>query len=282
MGTHPIFESDFDCLTEMDYLVRTASALTPCLVSGVAWTVLTWVINPSIWRFTPLNKVYESQKSEAKVDLNARLTAMLHATIVFLMSAYLIVFDPEFTWRDVYTYAPMARLCLTLSAGYFLSDMIICTKLKDYYPEATSYMVHHIVSIFGIVLSLRDQGAMWFVCCRLLTELSTPFVNLKFMLMLVGQAKGALYIANEHIAFWCFIISRPLLSPFFWYCTLHHWTNPKFWSMDPALLIFWIVSATGLDILNSLWLKSIIKGYYDEQIKPIVKTIKGKSDRKRG
>ena len=100
----------------MDYLVRTASALTPCLVSGVAWTVsrffflklsffqvLTWVINPSIWRFTPLNKVYESQKSEAKVDLNARLTAMLHATIVFLMSAYLIVFDPEFTWRDVYT-----------------------------------------------------------------------------------------------------------------------------------------------------------------------------------
>ena len=54
----------------------------------------------------------------------------------------------------------MARLCLILSAGYFLSDMIICTKLKHYYPEATSYMVHHIVSIFGIVLSLRDQGTV--------------------------------------------------------------------------------------------------------------------------
>jgi len=266
----------------MDYLSRTVSAFIPCVVTSIAWTLLTWVIMPQVWRLTPLKKVYEKQSAEAKIDLNARVTAATHAAIVFCMSAYAILFVDEFEWWDVYTYCAIAEYGLTLSGGYFLSDMIVCVKLKHYYPEAIHYMVHHVVSICGIVLSLRDQGAMWFVCCRLLTELSTPFVNLKFMLLLVDQAKSALYTLNEHIAFWCFIISRPLLSPFFWYRTFYHWNSSAFWSMDPLLLTFWLVSATGLDILNSLWLKTIVKGYYNEQIKPIVKTIIPKSDRKRG
>ena len=55
---------------------------------------------------------------------------------------------------------------------------------------------------------------------------------------------------------------RPLLSPFFWYRTFYHWNSSVFWSMDPLLLTFWLVSATGLDILNSLWLKTIVKGLH--------------------
>jgi len=266
----------------MDYLSRTVSAFVPCVAAAIGWTILTWIITPIVWRMSPLSGVYAKQSSEGKLDLNARITAALHAAIVFVMSAYVIAIDEQFDWRDVYTYSPIAKYCLTLSGGYFLSDMIVCVKLQHYYPEASMYMIHHIVSICGIVLSLKEQGAMWFVCCRLLTELSTPFVNLRFMLILIEQSKSALYIINEHVAFWCFIVSRPMLSPFFWYCTMTHWNNPKFWSMDPLLLTFWLVSATGLDILNSLWLKTIIKGYYNDQIKPIVKTMIPKSDRKRG
>ena len=42
-------------------------------------------------------------KSEGKLDLNARITAALHAAIVFVMSAYVIAIDEQFDWRDVYT-----------------------------------------------------------------------------------------------------------------------------------------------------------------------------------
>ena len=123
---------------------------------------------------------------------------------------------------------------------------------------------------------------MWFVCCRLLTELSTPFVNLKFMLELLGQAKSALYTLNEHVAFWAFIASRPLLSPFFWYATFSHWNSSAFWSMDPLLLSFWLISAGGLDLLNTIWLKSIVPGYYNNHMKPLVKCIKNPTSRHRG
>ena len=52
----------------------------------------------------------------------------------------------------------LARLCLQLSGGYFMSDIIICQQLKEYYPEATQYLIHHIISIGGISLALRDNG----------------------------------------------------------------------------------------------------------------------------
>ena len=52
----------------------------------------------------------------------------------------------------------LARLCLQLSGGYFMSDIIICRQLKEYYPEATQYLIHHIISIGGISLALRDNG----------------------------------------------------------------------------------------------------------------------------
>ena len=52
----------------------------------------------------------------------------------------------------------LARLGLQLSGGYFMSDIIICRQLGEYYPEATQYLIHHVISIGGISLALRDNG----------------------------------------------------------------------------------------------------------------------------
>ena len=54
----------------------------------------------------------------------------------------------------------LARLGLQLSGGYFMSDIIICRQLKHYYPEATQYLIHHVISIGGISLALRDNGKL--------------------------------------------------------------------------------------------------------------------------
>ena len=45
-----------------------------------------------------------------------------------------------------------------------MSDIIICRQLKDYYPEATQYLIHHIISIGGISLALRDNGTSVSLC----------------------------------------------------------------------------------------------------------------------
>jgi len=87
----------------MDYLSRTVSAFAPCVAVAIGWTILTWIITPIAWRMSPLSAIYAKQSSEGKLDLNARVTAATHAAIVFVMSAYVIVLDEQFDWRDVYT-----------------------------------------------------------------------------------------------------------------------------------------------------------------------------------
>jgi len=83
--------------------------------------------------------------------------------------------------RQLFSYSPIAKYSLTLSGGYFLSDMIVCVKLQNYYPEAIHYMVHHVVSICGIVLSLRDQGQLEFVVTHLLSVRGMTGVTLSWL-----------------------------------------------------------------------------------------------------
>ena len=107
---------------------------------------------------------------------------------------------------------------------------------------------------------IDNLAAIWFVCCRLLTELSTPSVNLRFIMILLKKEKTLLFTLNENFGYWAFIISRPLLSPVFWYCTFSHWNNELFWGLDPLLLGFWVITAAGLDALNTIWTKAITIG----------------------
>ena len=87
--------------------------------------------------------------------------------------------------RQLFSYSPIAKYSLTLSGGYFLSDMIVCVKLQNYYPEAAHYMVHHVVSICGIVLSLRDQGQLEFVVTHLLSVRGMTGVTLSWLWVLL-------------------------------------------------------------------------------------------------
>jgi len=269
----------------MDYVLRLGNAAVPQLGFGIIWTFLTHALFPNLWQFTPLKTFYQTQSRDQKLDFNARVTAATHATIVFIIALYSILAVDDFVYSNVYSTNELARIGLQLSGGYFMSDVIICRQLKTYYPEATQYLIHHLISIGGISLALRDNAAIWFVCCRLLTELSTPSVNLRFMMILLKKENSTLFTLNENFGYWAFVVSRPLLSPVFWYCTLTHWNNPEFWNLDPLLLAFWIITAGGLDILNVIWFKSISIGYYNEQIKPLLTRISGKAvstERKRG
>jgi len=269
----------------MDYALRLGNAALPQAGFCLVWTLLTHAVFPNLWQFTPLKKFYQTQGREQKLDFNARVTAAIHASVVFTMALYNILAVDDFVYTDVYSTNSLARLCLQLSGGYFMSDIIICRQLKEYYPEATQYLIHHIISIGGISLALRDNAAIWFVCCRLLTELSTPSVNLRFILILLKKEKTLLFVMNENFGYWAFVVSRPLLSPVFWYCTLTHWNNQLFWNLDPLLLAFWIITAGGLDALNIMWFKTISIGYYNDQIKPLLVRMGGKavsSERKRG
>lgn len=249
----------------ISYLIQFFGALQPALKLAIPWTILTWVIFPSIWRFFPtVDRWYRAQDYEKRVDWNARATATLHAAAIFLLSFGAIVAEPEFTWRDVFSSSRLAEWSLSFSTGYFISDCIVLHQLRKYYGGDTiAYAGHHFVSIWGLTQTLKGQAAVWFTCLRLCTELSTPFVNLTFMMMLFKMENTRISNINRHCGFWAFMVCRPCLMPIFWYCTLVHVFSGDFWAVEGMTQVIWVVAGVGLDALNLIWMKKIIKEYYD-------------------
>merc|ERR1719402_2081035 len=98
---------------------------------------------------------------------------------------------------------------------------------------------------------------MWFTALRLCTELSTPFVNINFMLTLFKMEDTMIHTINRHISFWTFMVCRPSLMPMFWYYTILHMISGDFWRIELPTQFVWVVAGLGLDILNIIWTKAI-------------------------
>ena len=68
----------------------------------IFFQLLTHAVFPNLWQFTPLKKFYQTQGREQKLDFNARVTAAIHASVVFAMSLYNILAVDDFVYTDVY------------------------------------------------------------------------------------------------------------------------------------------------------------------------------------
>ena len=74
----------------------------------------------------------------------------------------------------------------------------------------------------------------------------------------------SLYRRNKHIAYWSFILCRPVLMPFFWYATYQHLKSGIFWEIEKATQFVWLIFGGLLDSLNLIWTRSLTIGrtYY--------------------
>lgn len=249
----------------ISYFSEFISAVGPAFRHAILWAVFTFLIIPSIWRYFPrIDKWYRQQDYEKRLDFNARATATFHAAFIFLVSFYVMVFDADFTYRDIRSYSALARWSLEFSTGYFLSDCIVLYQLRKYYASQTiAFACHHLVSIFGITQTIKGGAALWFTVLRLCTELSTPFININFMMTLFKMEDSVPFNINRHCGFWTFIICRPCLMPIFWYCTIGHIVSGEFWNIEVGTQAIWIIAGLGLDVLNLIWLKALVIEYYN-------------------
>ena len=94
---------------------------------------------------------------------------------------------------------------------------------------------------------------MWLCSFRLLSELSTPFMNINFMLELLNLKDSKIHKINQELIFWSFAVCRPLCIPLFYYCSWHHVSTGQIWKASAELLFVWVVCGLVLDVLNTVW-----------------------------
>ncbi|KAH0457294.1 hypothetical protein IEQ34_012609 [Dendrobium chrysotoxum] len=179
---------------------------------------------PSVYEITGLIsreffKGYHSLSKPTKIEWNNRGFSTFHAILVAAISFYLLVLSDLFKERTAVGSIIDRKSLLSdslcgISIGYFFTDL---GMILWYFPAlgGMEYVLHHVLSMYAILLSLISGQAQYYILMVLFSEITTPFVNLRWYLDAYGQKSSMLYICNGVALFLGWLAARILLFIFF-------------------------------------------------------------------
>ncbi|KAL8215131.1 hypothetical protein R6Q57_004580 [Mikania cordata] len=218
---------------------------------------LTGIISPLVF------KGFIKLENKQKLEWKNRGFSTFHALFAAIGSMYFLVFTNLFDEHAnkeliINRSSKSSDTLLGMSIGYFLSDlaMIIWT-----YPTlgGLEYVLHHGLSLFSIIQSLLSGQLQFYILIVLFTEITTPFVNLRWYLEVAGKKSSMLYMMNGVAMFVGWLVARVFLFVFFFYHISTHF--------DQVGLVFYplgyytfLTIPPMLATMNLFWFWKIAKG----------------------
>ncbi|CAL9734289.1 hypothetical protein MOSE0_E02630 [Monosporozyma servazzii] len=142
---------------------------------------------------------YTSIKDEKlKIDFDIHVVSMVQA----LISLYIIwpVLTLPFFSHNIATYQnDYCSMVSSLSAGYFVWDLIVCLKYIHIY--GFQYLIHAVVALYGSLVPLMPVIQVW-VPKILMYEASTPFVNINWYIMQLTSPPTASNLKPVNVPMW--------------------------------------------------------------------------------
>ncbi|KAF5405833.1 Transmembrane protein 56 [Paragonimus heterotremus] len=236
-----------------DYLLWTAGGFYVCYV-------LTEIFTPYLsahwW------PGYRRLRRDVLLDWNARMTSTVHATLICITSSWCLAYHTDLWTNKLFGTDYMSQACLCLSCGYMIYDMVTITFYTKGFPLFT-YLIHHTVAVFGSWMILVNQLGMFYIHYKLLTELSTPLLNLRWFIRQVGYpAKHPASSVTTLVAAFIFVSVRIFGSIPFWI-----WLHRSINELESETLRQTVNSyripvycfCISLDVLNTVWSLLILK-----------------------
>ncbi|KAJ8510593.1 hypothetical protein OPV22_001027 [Ensete ventricosum] len=207
-------------------------------------------------------KGYNNLSKLQRIEWNNRGFSTFHAIVVAAVSFYLLVVSDLFKSGTQEELVINRKSLLTdtmfgMSLGYFLSDLAMILWL---FPSlgGKEYVLHHGLSMFSIFLSLVSGEGHMYILMILLTETTTPFVNLRWYLDLAGQKNSNLYLYNGVALFLGWMVARILLFIYFFMHMYLHFHQVK--TIFPLGFYTLLTVSPILALMNLFWFWKILKG----------------------
>ncbi|KAJ6859577.1 transmembrane protein 56-B [Populus alba x Populus x berolinensis] len=207
-------------------------------------------------------KGYGKLTDAQKVEWNNRGFSTFHALFVASASLYLLLLSGLFyeDSRDelvVNRTSTLSNSTLGISIGYFLSDLAM---ILFHFPAlgGMEYLLHHGLSMLSIILALLSGQAQIYILMVLFSEITTPFVNLRWYLDVAGQKSSKLYLWNGVLLFMGWLVARILMFIFFFRHMFIHFDQVK--QIFPLGFYSILVIPGTLAVMNVLWFWKIVKG----------------------
>lgn len=207
-------------------------------------------------------KSFSSLSKVQRNEWNNRSISTFHAIFITVMSLYFVF------WSDLYSdellagfvtfrSSSLSTFSLGVSVGYFLADLgMICW----FYPSlgGMEYVVHHLLSIAAVAYAMLTGEAQLYTYMVLISETTTPGINLRWYLDVAGMKRSGAYVMNGVVIFFAWLVARILLFIYLFYHIYLHYDQVK--QMHNIGLFLVVVVPSVLAVMNLMWFAKIIKG----------------------
>lgn len=247
------------------------------LVAAAVYQSLFSVVSPAISRLL-VPDVYGKFDERTRTGWNVRVVAFVQACFICVKALSVVFNDPSrrntSAQRRLWEYSSQAGAVQAYAAGYFLWDIYV--SIRYMHVSGPSALVHAIcaflVTMVGFVSSSISYGLENFANCLqrpfgnyygvnfVLYELSTPFLNIHWMLDKFGMTGSNLQLYN----------GLALMASFFG-CRLV-WGSYQTWLMTTDMLSAWragpvprilfptyLFANTTLTCLNFYWFSKMVQ-----------------------
>ncbi|KAF9587614.1 hypothetical protein IFM89_004446 [Coptis chinensis] len=207
-------------------------------------------------------KSYISLTKIQRVEWNNRCISTLHAFFITAMSLYFVFFSEMYSdhrLAGIVTFrsSPLSTFTLGISVGYFLTDL---GMILWFYPSlgGMEYVLHHLLSVIAVAYSLLFEEGQLYTFMVLISETTTPGVNLRWYLDTAGLKRSNAYLINGVVMFFAWLVARVLLFAYLFYHVYLHYKQVQ--RMHAFGIFLVLVVPLVLSIMNLMWFGKILKG----------------------
>lgn len=192
-----------------------------------------------------------------------RWTSVFHAVIVTAAGIAIVInVTASYTVED-YTnwFGLFGRINISWSIGYMLHDLVWMMIFRQKVEATIPSYLHHIVAIAAFYLCLYFHVLLYYANFRIITEFSTPFVNIRWMLSVTNRKDTKLYFYNGITMTATFFIFRICLIPPLWVSVCYVMQTTSYQtSVNIFEHVGWLSFSVFMDLLNIVWMYKMMKG----------------------
>ncbi|KAH1263621.1 Transmembrane protein 56-B [Glycine max] len=147
--------------------------------------------------------------------------------------------------------------CKMVSVGYFIADL---GMIFWFFPSlgGYEYVIHHLLSLVAVSFSMLTGEGQLYTYMVLISETTTPGINLRWYLDAAGMKKSNAYLINGVVIFIAWLVARILLFVYMFYHVYLHFDQIEQMHVFGQMLV--IVVPLALSVMNLIWFSKIIKG----------------------
>ncbi|KAF5190426.1 Transmembrane protein 56-b [Thalictrum thalictroides] len=207
-------------------------------------------------------KSYVSLTKIQRIEWNNRCISTVHAFFISAMSLYFVFFselysDNRHAGLVPFRSSSVSTFTLGISVGYFLTDI---GMILWFYPSlgGMEYVLHHLLSIVSVAYSMLSGEGQLYTYMVLISETTTPGINLRWYLDTAGLKRSNAYLINGVVIFLSWLVARVLLFGYLFYHVYLHYSQIQQMHIFGIMLVF--IVPLVLSVMNLIWFSKIIKG----------------------